>query len=358
MHNSQTTLGLLQYLQYIAFVIIETQAKMEQVNLQELYFDRIRAVLPSNASLVDELAELLQISNDSVYRRLRNETLLNIEEIVRLCNHFKIPFDITTTSDSNLVPFSYSRLKNTDDFKSYLRRISQDMHAIRKAEKSKITYAAIDIPIFHHYQFPQLAAFKTFYWLKGVMNDTSLNGQKFNASLIDAELLDLGKEVYNLYCQIPGIEIWTTETVNSQFEQIQFFWESGLFQSKDDALEICNLCHQELEHIQQQADCGSKELDPLKRTSNNSFMLYHSEIQIGNNAIMVEKGESKGFYISCHTLNYMFTTQPAYCKDTQEWFDNLIRKSVLISGVSEKLRYQFFQNAYDKLEVLTKKIEG
>ncbi|MCG8697564.1 MAG: hypothetical protein MI922_05880, partial [Bacteroidales bacterium] len=89
----------------------------------------------------------------------------------------------------------------------------------------------------------------------------------------------------------------------------------------------------------------------------NNYMLYQSEIEIGNNAIVVDKGEAKGIYISCHTLNYMLTTQPRYCQETQEWFDNLIRKSQLISGVSEKQRYKFFKIALDKIDKLMEMIK-
>ena len=326
-------------------------------SLQERFFNKIKGLVPPTTSFVDELAELLDLSTDSVYRRMRNETPLTIDEIAVLCKRYRVSLDVESDSTSDNVTFYYSKLKNTADFKAYLSRILFDMNEIKKASHKQITYAAIDIPIFHHFQFPQLASFKVFYWLRGVMNDPVLHGKKFDNELIDKELLEIGNEVYKSYCQIPTVEIWTNETINSQLEQIQYYWESGLFKSQEDALEICELTREEISLLQQQADCGSKMLDAEKRTDDNNYMLYQSEIEIGNNAIVVDKGEAKGIYISCHTLNYMLTTQPRYCQETQEWFDNLIRKSQLISGVSEKQRYKFFKIALDKIDKLIEMIK-
>ena len=58
-------------------------------------FQRVQESIPPHCSLVDELSELLKISNDSVYRRLRNETILSIDEVELFANSIlfhSIPF--------------------------------------------------------------------------------------------------------------------------------------------------------------------------------------------------------------------------------------------------------------------------
>ena len=54
-------------------------AKKVETSAQTILMERIKDALPSNMSLVDELADLLQVSNDSAYRRMRGETALSIE---------------------------------------------------------------------------------------------------------------------------------------------------------------------------------------------------------------------------------------------------------------------------------------
>jgi hypothetical protein len=44
-------------------------------------------------SIVDEVASLLEISNDSAYRRMRGDKPLSFEEVQKLCVHFSISLD-------------------------------------------------------------------------------------------------------------------------------------------------------------------------------------------------------------------------------------------------------------------------
>lgn len=324
--------------------------------LQTHFFDKIKDVIPQNQSMVDEIADLLDISKDSVYRRIRNSTSLTLEEIVKLCSHYKVSFDLNPQQTASNVTFTYNTLKNQNDFKKYLTNILKDLKSIAKSSEKQVIYAAIDIPIFHHLQFPELAAFKMFYWLKGVISDPMLNGKRFNVKHIDPEFIELGKELYRYYQNIPSIELWTTETINSHMEQIQYFWESGLFESKEDALKICQITEEELLCLQQQADSGSKIIDGTG-TEENSFKLYQSEIEIGNNCIITKRGQTNAVYLSFHLMNYMVTTNDQFCNQTLAWADTLIKKSVLISEVSEILRYKFFKQALEKNRKLMDQID-
>ena len=54
--------------------------KTEKEPAQILLMQRIKEALPKNISLVDELADLLKISNDSAYRRMRGQTDLSVEK--------------------------------------------------------------------------------------------------------------------------------------------------------------------------------------------------------------------------------------------------------------------------------------
>ena len=53
----------------------------------------------------------------------------------------------------------------------------------------------------------------------------------------------------------------------------------------------------------------------------------------------------------------MMTMNPDFCEEVDDWMENLIKKSVLISGVSEKMRYQFFNKIFNKLNALKRGIE-
>jgi hypothetical protein len=332
-------------------------AKDKTGGAQTLLMQRIKDSLPSHISLVEELADLLSLSNDSAYRRIRGETQLSIEELSAICRHFKLSFDAFTNSkDDGQVSFSYHKLNShADTFSEYLSNIRNDLQRILKFDESKrqIIFAAEDIPVFHHFGFPMLTAFKIFYWNKSILNAKEYEEKKFDASLIDKKLLDLATEIINMYSKISSIEIWSDDTANSTLKQIEFYWDAGIFASKPDALKVCDDVAEMLDRIRKQAEQNCK-LDGGK----DSYLLYHSDVMIGNNSILVTTGDLKAAYISYNTFNSMVTTNAGFCNETELWLRNLIRKSNLISGVAEKQRYMYFKRIDDQLKKLREKISN
>ncbi|MEI9909241.1 MAG: helix-turn-helix domain-containing protein [Bacteroidota bacterium] len=66
---------------------------MESSGVQQVFFTHLRSVLPHHLSIVDEVANLLDISNDSAYRRMRGDKPLTFEEVQKLCVHFNLSLD-------------------------------------------------------------------------------------------------------------------------------------------------------------------------------------------------------------------------------------------------------------------------
>lgn len=330
----------------------------EKNPVQKSFIEKIKQMIPPNFSLVDELADLLEVSTDSAYRRIRGETALSIDEVTKICNKYKISFDTFTGDSAGTVAFNYTPIKaNEKNFELYLKGILADLKKIQSFEKKQIVFAAEDIPLFHYFSFPELTAFKLFYWNKSIVNAPSLQDKKFDTAHVDKTLTETAKQIIETYITIPSIEIWSEETVNVLIKQIAFFWESGVFKNKKDALTICEEFEAMIKLIRKQAEHSSKFIKEEKWAENEgNFQLYNSEVTIGNNCILVTLGDVKVTYMSHHTFNSMYTTNTEFCKDTDEWLKNLIKKSLPISGVAEKQRFQFFNKIENSLEKLKNKI--
>jgi len=333
--------------------------KKENNKAQLDFINRIKDMIPPNLTLVDELAELLGMSNDSAYRRIRGETALSLEEITLICSKHKISFDsFSNNAQTGSVTFNYRPLENNElNFESYLGNILNDLKKFQAFENKQIIFAAEDIPIFHYFSYPELTAFKMFYWNKSILGVPSLEGKKFEAAYVSKKNIEMARSILEEYISIPSVEIWTEDTVNSTIKQIELYWESGLFKSKEDAIMIFEELEKMLNKIKRQAELSSKFIDEEKWAQNeNNYTLYSSEIMIGNNSILVTMGNIKATYLSHHTFNTMITTNNGFCAETESWLKNLIRKSVQISGVSEKQRYQFFRKIEDAMQRLKAKI--
>lgn len=331
--------------------------------IQQRFLQKLKEIIPPNYSLVDELADLLQVSTDSAYRRIRGETAVSMDEVVKLCQHYKIPLGLLGADATDGVTFNYRLVSDhTQSFKDYLTKLLADLQKIKSAEPKQVIYAAADVPLFHHFNYPEQAAFKFFYWLNSVSNLPTLDGKAFTPSIIPEELMELGKQVYDVYCDIPSIEIWTEESAHSTMKQIDYYWEAGLFERQEDAVLVVEQLAEMLKDIQQMAKRGTKKQEaPVTRKKDgekDNFIMYHSEIQIGNNNILVQVGDTKVNYLRHQTFNYLYTTNTKFCNETEVWLSNMIRKSVLISGVSEKQRYQFFKGIQKNVADLLAKVKS
>ncbi|MBP9689353.1 MAG: hypothetical protein KBE91_07065 [Bacteroidia bacterium] len=321
--------------------------------IQQAFLARVKSTLPQHVSFVNELSELLNTSNDSAYRRLRGETLLGIDEIAIICQHFKVPFETQTQNETATVSFNYFKLDGKEtNFKHWLNTMTLNVKQIAATPQGNILYAADDIPIWHHFNDEELTAFKLFYWLKNIVNDPQYAGKKYNSNLVDSELLHMAKEMLISYNQCQSTEIWSEDTINSTIKQVEYFWESGYFESKEQALTICDCLLTEIEQLKLKAEAGSKTLN-----ENQNFKLFMSEIMIGNNSIIVDLNGNKSAYLSNNTFNMMSTTTPDFVAENEKWVDNLLRKSIQISAVSEKQRNRFFNVMFDKVKQLKSNIQ-
>lgn len=327
---------------------------------QAQFLRKIEDIIPSNTSLVSELSDILNISQDSAYRRLRGDTLLNIEEVSALCKHYQISYDLYDDADVDNVTFSFFNMEyDIASFEKYLKSMLKDLQLIKGSKNRRILYACEDIPIFYNYKYPNLGSFKIFYWMEAILNMNDHPGNYYSQDVIPEELKKLGSEIFDAYLDINSKEIWTESTYVSVLKQIEFFWESGKFKSDKDVILILDELHQLLSDIQMQAKLGKKFFsDSIESGQRADYEMYLSEIEIGNNCVLVDLGSTKSVYLGHMSFNTISTMNKKYSDLTEGWLNNLIKKSTPISQVSEKIRFQYFRSAFQRIEKLKEKINS
>jgi hypothetical protein len=191
------------------------------------------------------------------------------------------------------------------------------------------------------------------------LNAKGFEDKKFETAHIDEDLMQIAADIYECYSRISSIEIWSDDTVTSTLKQIEFYWDAGAFNNRQDALKVCGEVNLMFNRIRKQAELNTQlGLDNKPATTEPNYSLYQSDVMIGNNCVLSTMGGMKGAYISYHTFNVMLTTNVNFCNETELWLKNLIRKSNLISGVAEKQRYRYFKRADEELKKLVTKIEN
>ena len=331
--------------------------KKTAFEMQEVFIKRLKQIAPANVSLVDDLADILKISNDSAYRRLRCETELSLDETYKICKHYRISADAIFSEKANSVTCNYIKLTDSPlNFEEYLLTILAQVERIKKVENAKIIYAAEEIPLFHSFYSKKLAAFKLFYWQRSVLNIGDYQSKKFDWDVISEKLLDITHSIQKAYREIPCQEIWTNDTIQTTIKQIEYYFESGAFKDKEDAITVLMELKKMAQAINQFAEKENKN------EKDNShvipFHLYNSELVIGTNCIHVNVDDNVFSYISFNTLNSLTTSNQQFCEEIEHWMKNLIKKSTLISGIAEKQRFQFFNQTYKAIDLSIEKIKN
>ena len=98
---------------------------MKTVTIQEDFFRQIKQKLPSHLSMADEIATLLNISQDSAYRRIRGEKPLTIDEIQLLAVNYSISLDSFMNIKTESFVFTGLLIdKETYVFKNYYHTLA------------------------------------------------------------------------------------------------------------------------------------------------------------------------------------------------------------------------------------------
>ncbi len=333
---------------------------MQDSTIQQRLLGLVQDQIPDKYSLVFELSELLGISSDSVYRRLRCETLLDITEVQKICLHYNISFDsVCGCEGSGLVSFQYQPIKELSDFNNWFLALANDLKALQNKENTHIIYAAIDIPIFHNFRFPLVSYFKSLYWLKSITNHPDYQDIKFSVDNLSDEFISKGQAMHELYAAVPSTEIWTDLITYSLLRQIDYYWDSGEFATREDALALCDEVEKEFEYLNAAARTSSKSPDKQKITDGKvNYQLYDCDIEIATNCVLVINGNIKTVYQSTQTFNIVKTSNEIFVEETHRWLNSLLKKSTLISDVGEKQRSLFFKEAFDKITLLKTKINS
>lgn len=315
--------------------------------IQLAYLDKVRNNRV-NTTFVHELAGLLKTSVDSAYRRLRGEKIMTLDEILLISEHYKIPF-ATKEAQTGNIQFQGSFVNaDTFDFAAYLNNVVQQVAYMNKFDGTRLYYLCKDIPLFHHFHFRALAAFKHYFWMKNILHIPEFEQKKFRLSDYPDTFFELGKKALNHYSHLHTIELWNLESINSTIRQVAFYQESNTFYAKEDIVEVYDAIVQTIDKLQVQAGEGFKRLENGEK--GGRYEMYFNEIVILENSLMAEWDKGRIAYLVHNVLNVLMTTDPSFCEQMKDYLENLIRKSTLISRVSERERLIFFNQIRRQVE--------
>ena len=323
---------------------------MNSGELQQELFNAIRGRIGKTGSPADEIAGLLNISTDSAYRRMRGEITVPFHELYILCRHFRISLDGIMKNDTGAINFHGKFIDKNYSFREYLQNVLSNMGYMNSFKNKQFYYMCKDLPMFHHFHERDIAAFKWFFWLRTYFEFPEFENKKFRFEDHPDEIHELEQKVLDVYNEIPSVEMWNLETMNIFFRQIDFYRAGKVFGSDDDVYRLYESIEKLWDHLEEQAALGYKFRmnDPDKKAI-APLKMYFNEVLLGDNNMMVELDGNRFSYVSHTTINFMHTTDKGFNDNMYNHIQNQMKRSTLISEVSEKERSRFFRIIRDKI---------
>jgi BetR domain-containing protein len=325
---------------------------MSVIEIQQQLFQAIKSRLASDASVSDEIAALLDISTDSAYRRMRGEKQITFEELHKIATHYRISLDQLMNIATGGFMFQGNLLNpKTHRYDAYLTGMMHNIAYFNSFKKKEFYYLCKDTPIFHYYNSREIAAFKYFFWMGTLIYFPEFRNKKVSLDDYPDELFELGKKIVGFYNQVDTHELWNIESLNSTLHQIEYYLDNDLFASDEDALRVYEGTEKVLGHLEEQAKRGYKfNIDDPEKKPLGKYYMYFNEVVLLDNSMLIMLDNTKMAMVPHTAINYMMTRDLAYCENYSQYVLNLIRRSTLISEVSEKERSRFFRRMRERIE--------
>jgi hypothetical protein len=325
---------------------------MDTIAIQQELFKIIRSKIPEHLALADEIANVLDTSTDSAYRRMRGETIISLDELGKLCLHYHISLDELMNIQTGAFLFQGQLIESSSfRFDEYLKGMQRDFTYMNSFKRKKeFYYLCKDLPVFQYYNFREIAAFKYYFWMKTIHHFSDFKQRKFSFDAYPDELFETGKKILDLYCRLNVVEIINMESINSTIRQIEFYRDGHMFEKDEDIWKIYTALEKMMDHLEAQADAGFMyHYDDIEKKPQGTYQFYYNEVILGDNTMLVVVDEMKMVFLIHSGVNYMLTRDAAYCNYTFGTIQNLMQKSTLISSTGKNERARLFKFLRNKI---------
>lgn len=311
---------------------------------QESFLKAIRSKIPKSASVIDEIATVLEISYDASHRRISGKSKFSIDETIKLADHFNISLDNLFSKKEKVIVEKTIEIETLKDMLHYFKTSEEQIEVLTKNPKTTLFYSAKDIPLFYFMDGTILSKFKAFVWLN--LLNSHQKKVAFESFIIEESFAEYMQKLKSAYENTIVNEIWNDTTINSSLQQILYFHEAGLLSLKN-ANALCKDLKRIINLIQEKCNMP-----------NNNFNIYYNELILLNNNMLIETEEKLTMFVPYTLLGYFITDNEESCRNVHQFFKQQIINSKPLGQSGIKEQNLFFNRAIRKIDYYIEKINS
>lgn len=313
---------------------------------KEKLFSLIKDKLPKNVSFIDEIADVLDISYDASYRRVKGKTILPFKEGLLLSDHFNIKLDnlfLNTKKGTGKIVVEKTHHIISDNFlHTFFEKSEKETQVILDSEGGRIINCAKDYPLYHTDK-GSFSMFRIYVFINMLSKDPKLKKIPFSEFNPSDEILDKYNTFINQYRKVSLVELWNDSTIDNVLNQIQYFFEVGLT-TKEEALSIADGLMDSLKSIKKEAK------NQKRKESGNRFQLYHNNIVTLLNTVLMQTDRENIVFVPFTNLTYFKVTDKGTTDQIVQHLKTQLEFSNNLSGNAAVERNKFFNAMYQKIE--------
>lgn len=292
---------------------------------QKRLFQRIARQSPlSPGALAREVAEVLKCGRSAAYDRMAGRTNLSIGELERLGRHYGVYLK-DVMLDVNQHTVSENPLEEMG------RALAQAART-----RSMIYFATTEIPVFYLFQYPELAAVKTFIWKTFNWRAEGKTIPTFDLKWWqrESEVRQL-RNLWELYRRAPTREIWCSVMLDNFLNQIQYLGQSGYLES-----------HTDLDALEDALRALVADLRTYvvtaRKQDHAELSVRDNEFSTTNNFVLVEEPGRTVAYLTGIAMTIFRNEDPLLTRQLQRSWHQQVQHSQPLTHGSERDRHSFF----------------
>lgn len=300
--------------------------------------DEIKNRIPP--PVIDSLAEILPMSKEAIYRRLRGDVLFTYSEAVLISQKFQISLDQLNDNFNDCFTFKINRpskISAEDTVEKIIKSWVDSFGEYSMNEISHLYFTGSGIPIFLIGNYKYLSKFRLYKWF---YENRGLEMQKTKLSemVISDNLSDLSKTVLDIIPQINSTYMLPDNMFEHYIKDLQHFIGLGLIQK------------QEIEFIKKDLHNLIDEFETIvasgKYKNGANVLVYLTDINIESTFGILETEGSDFAFSKMFGMNYAFSKNEQLCKMYKEVFEDLKDYATMISQSGSVRRIAFFNKQH------------
>ena len=307
-------------------------------HLYHLLLTEIQKAFAKKSTMVNTLADILNIEKGAVYRRLRQEVPFTFNEIAIITKHLKISLDNLIGIEVKKSAPARLRLPDfiapqEEDYK-ILGNFSKFLRKVNQMENSEVASVSNILPQDLFFEFRYLFIFYMFKWNYHYNNDkvkpfhqiAILPEMNKHLSEFAMEIRKFNKISYVFDSKM--FRILVNDII--YFNSIRLITKEEVTKLKEDLLSM-------LDSLEQMAITGQ-----FKETG-KPVNMYISDIAITTNYTYLEAENVHFSMVKTFTLSSVTSLDEKMFERMKKWIHSLIKLSTLITLTNERQRVLYFE---------------